>query len=142
MAHYLIKPVNYDGIADAMQRCFPALSLQENIIYIKQKRLTIPIYQNKIIHVEVFGNNLVIHTTQKDIEVRMPLKTFFEQLDNTIFIRPQRSHIINMNYIEEIAADNICLLNNTVIYVSRDQMTEIRGKYENFLFNKIREENS
>ncbi len=141
VVHYLIKPVTYEGIAEAMQRCFPTLSAPGPIIHIKQKRLTVPIYQNEIIHVEVFGNNLVIHTAQRDIKVRMPLKTFYEQLDSTVFIRPQRSHIINMNYIEEIAADNIRLPNDAVIYISRDQMSEIRKKYEIFLFNKIREEN-
>ena len=142
VVHYLIKPVTYEGIADAMQRCFPTSSESGPVIHIKQKRLTVPIYQNEIIHVEVFGNNLVIHTVQKDIEVRMPLKTFYEQLDNSVFMRPQRSHIINMNYIEEIAADNIRLPNNVVIYVSREQMAEIRMKYETFLFHKIREETS
>ena len=140
-AHYLLKPVTYEGVAEAMQRCFPSLSAPGPVIHIKQKRLTVPIYQNEIIHVEVFGNNLVIHTTQKDIEVRMPLKTFYEQLDSSIFMRPQRSHIINMNYIEEIAADSIRLTNDVVIYVSREQMADIRKKYEIFLFNKIREEN-
>lgn len=141
VVHYLLKPVTYEGIAEAMRRCFPSLSAPGPVIHIKQKRLTVPIYQNEIIHAEVFGNNLVIHTTQKDIEVRMPLKTFYEQLDSAVFIRPQRSHIINMNYIEEIAADNIRLPNDAVIYISREQMSEIRKKYETFLFNKIREEN-
>lgn len=141
VVHYLIKPVTYEGVAEAMQRCFPPLSASGPVIHIKQKRLTVPIYQNEIIHVEVFGNNLVIHTTQKDIEVRMPLKTFYEQLDSNIFMRPQRSHIINMNYIEEIVADSIRLPNDVVIYVSREQMADIRKKYEIFLFNKIREEN-
>ena len=141
VVHYLLKPVTYEGVAEAMRRCFPSLSAPGPVIHIKQKRLTVPIYQNEIIHAEVFGNNLVIHTTQKDIEVRMPLKTFYEQLDSAVFIRPQRSHIINMNYIEEIAADNIRLPNDAVIYISREQMSEIRKKYETFLFNKIREEN-
>ncbi len=142
VVHYLIKPVTYEGVAEAMRRCFPTLSAPGPIIHIKQKRLTVPIYQNEIIHVEVFGNNLVVHTAQKDIEVRMPLKTFYEQLDSNVFMRPQRSHIINMNYIEEIAADNIRLPDDVVIYVSREQMTDIRKKYEIFLFSKIREENS
>lgn len=141
VVHYLLKPVTYEGVAEAMQRCFPSLSAPGPVIHIKQKRLTVPIYQNEIIRVEVFGNNLVIHTNQKDIEVRMPLKTFYEQLDSSIFMRPQRSHIINMNYIEEIAADSIRLPNDVVIYVSREQMADIRKKYEIFLFNKIREEN-
>lgn len=141
VVHYLLKPVTYEGVAEAMQRCFPSLSAPGPVIHIKQKRLTVPIYQNEIIRVEVFGNNLVIHTNQKDIEVRMPLKTFYEQLDSSIFMRPQRSHIINMSYIEEIAADSIRLPNDVVIYVSREQMADIRKKYEIFLFNKIREEN-
>ena len=141
VVHYLLKPVTYEGVAEAMQRCFPSLSAPGPVIHIKQKRLTVPIYQNEIIRVEVFGNNLVIHTNQKDIDVRMPLKTFYEQLDSSIFMRPQRSHIINMNYIEEIAADSIRLPNDVVIYVSREQMADIRKKYEIFLFNKIREEN-
>lgn len=141
VVHYLLKPVTYEGVAEAMNRCFPTLSAPGPVIHIKQKRLTVPIYQNEIIHVEVFGNNLVIHATQKDIEVRMPLKTFYEQLDSSIFMRPQRSHIINMNYIEEIGADSIRLPNDAVIYVSREQMAEIRKKYEIFLFNKIREGN-
>ena len=141
VVHYLIKPVTYEGVAEALKRCFPSLSASGPVIHIKQKRLTVPIYQNEIIHAEVFGNNLVIHTAQKEIEVRMPLKMFYEQLDSTIFIRPQRSHIINMNYIEEITADNIRLPNDVVIYVSREQIAEIRRKYETFLFKKIREEN-
>lgn len=140
--HYLIKPVTYEGITDAMQRYFPTSSESGPVIHINQKRLIVPIYQNAIIHVEVFGNNLVIHTVQKDIEVRMPLKIFYEQLDDTVFMRPQRNHIINMNYIEEIDADNIRLPNYVVIYVSKEQMAEIRRKYVTFLFNKIREENN
>ena len=110
VAHYLVKPVTYEGISEAMQRCFPEAPAPGPVIYVKQKRLTVPVYQNEIIHAEVFGNNLVIHTVKKNIEVRMPLKKFYEQLDGNIFIRPQRSHIVNMNYIEEIDFDNILSL--------------------------------
>ncbi len=139
--HYLMKPITYEDISEAMRRCFPLPQKNDPVINIKQKRITIPIYQSDISYVEVFGNTLVVHTPKKDINARMPLKTFYEQLDHSVFIRPRRSYIVNMNYIDEIKTDSLLLSNGATIYISREQMSNTRIKYEKFLFEKIREEN-
>lgn len=137
VAHYLLKPITYEGISEAMQRCFP-IAEKNDFIYIKQQRLTVPISQSDIVFIEVFNNILIIHTVKKDIKVRMTLKAIYEMLDPTAFLRPQRSHIVNMNYIDEISADSIILLNGNKIYIARELIPNVIGTYETFLFNQIR----
>lgn len=139
VAHYLLKPITYEGVVEAICRCFPT-SAESDLIYIKQQRLTVPVSQSDIVYIEVFNNTLIIHTPQKEITARMPLKTIYEMLDRSVFMRPQRSFIVNMNYIDKISDDGIVLSTGQKIYIAREQTSDVFKTYETFLFNKVRRE--
>lgn len=139
-AHYLLKPVTYEGIREAMCRCFPEPNVK-SYIYIKQKKLTIPVLQSSIMYIDVLDNTLTLHTLDGNIRTRMTLTSVYKMLDRSEFLRPQRSFIVNMSFIDSISTNSLILTDGTEISISRDRKSDVASAYETYLFRKIRKGN-
>ena len=80
----------------------------DNIIYIKADH----------VYIELFLNN------SQNILARNTLSDFYVELDNSVFIMPHRSFIVNKNYINSWDQSNI-YLSNITIPISRSRRKEI-----------------
>lgn len=140
--HYLIKPFIEEKIYEALDRCMSSISKaatsSEDIIEIKLNGSRTPISTKDIIYVEVFNNLSIIHTTHSDIQTYSTLTALYEQMDDTLFMRPHRSYIVNMKYILKYCFDHILLENGQEIMLSRKKRTELKQQYQNFLFREAR----
>lgn len=104
-AHYLIKPLTYDAVSEALARAILLIARPERIITVPINRTQVPIAQSLIRYVEVFGHETLLHTDRETLRVLLPLKKILELLDGDPFLRCYRSYIINMDYVKSVQED-------------------------------------
>lgn len=137
-AHYLVKPLTAQAVAQAMERCLARLGKGPGkSLSVKTAQGIIPVPMEQIKYIEVRDKLCTIHSTKKDLETYTSLDALFEQLDGS-FLRAQRSFVVNMNFIESISADRVVLRDGVQIPLSRSNRGALKGQYQKFLFDLAR----
>lgn len=140
-AHYLVKPLSLEAVADAMERCLLRMGIRySEHLDIKTSQGMVSIPTDNIVYIEVFNKVCLIHTEKNSFQTYSSLEAIFELLDSNTFLRAQRSFIVNMNFIESFYFDHIVLSNGKDIVLSRNNRTELKDQYQQFLFRLARRE--
>lgn len=141
-AHYLIKPLTQTGISEALERCRHRMKKSsEKVLEIKSRNDIIPVPMKNIIYIEVFNKVSILHTVKNSIQTYSSLDALSEELDESLFIRAQRSYIVNMKFIESFYYDRIILQNGLEIKLSRNNRNTLKTQYQNYLFDLARKGN-
>lgn len=134
--HYLVKPFPSEAVAEALKRCFSRMEFRcSGRLDIKINRETISIPMENIVYIEVFNKVCLIHTKTNIFQTYSSLDAIFRLLDNSIFLRVQRSFIVNMSFIQSFYFDHIILADGTEIVLSRNNRTELKQQYRRFLLH-------
>lgn len=137
--HYLVKPITSLDVEDAMNRCIARLrKSNDQMLEIRSGQSTITIPTENIIYVEVYNKISTIHTKKSSIPTYTTLDSIFKQLSAHYFLRPQRSFIVNMSYIDSFHSDRLVLANGVEIMLSRINRPELKKQYKQFLFQLAR----
>ena len=86
------------------------------------------IYFNEIQFVEGLKDYVVIHTENQKIITAMNIKTIFEHLPKSLFVRVSKSYIINSKHIESV--------DNNTVYIGKNEIP-IGNVYRDFFFNQF-----
>lgn len=138
--HYLIKPLTYNSVSKALDRCKKLCTLADQYIEVMSERIIVRIQLKDLIFAEIFSNVLIIHTVCKDIKTYMSLEKLEKLLEGDNFLRCHRSYIINMDFIKKLDNSIFVLNNNKRIPIRRQNKQKIKQQYANYLFNMIRGE--
>lgn len=139
--HYLLKPVEQAAVWEAMDRCLARMGTNAGpVLHIQTSHGSIPISAAQITYIEVFDNLCIIHTAKQQFQTYTALNTLFEQLDGRQFLRPQRSFVVNMEYIGSFLSGKLILKDGTEISLSRNNRAELKAQYQRFLFDLTRSE--
>lgn len=137
--HYLLKPLEQSAVWEAMDRCLSRLGENTKpVLHIQSNQGNIPIPTVKITYIEVFDKLCIIHTDNQQFQTYTSLNTLFEQLDSHHFLRPQRSFVVNMEYIGSFLPGKLVLKDGTEISLSRNNRAELKVQYQRFLFDLTR----
>lgn len=137
--HYLLKPLEQSAVWEAMDRCLSRLGeTAQPVLYIQNNQGNIFIPTTQIDYIEVYNKLCIVHTDQQQFQTYTPLNTLFEQLDNHQFLRPQRSFVVNMEYIASFLSNKLVLKDGTEISLSRNNRNELKLQYQRFLFDLTR----
>lgn len=152
---YLLKPVDIDELVNAVKNAEKRISTSnknnnvaiESLILSaiqKNKKISIPSQEgilwvdlDDIIRFEADSNYTHVYIkNKKKIMVAKTLKSFEDQLPNSIFCRIHSAHLINLNEIEKyIKGDGgvVVLKDNTNVPVSRANKAELLAKLNLYL---------
>lgn len=136
--HYLLKPVKYEDLCNAFSRC-PELFEKFTALEVKIGHNTVHIPQSSINYIEVWNKVVSVHTEKSVAKTYTTLEKIYSKLDSNKFIRPQRSFIVNMNYIADIQKDKMILNNDMEITLKREERSNIKLKYQEFIFKTARQ---
>lgn len=137
-AHYLMKPLTTQSVAEAMERCLTRLGKPpQKSLDIKTNQGTISVPMERIVFIEVLNKLCIIHTAKNEFRTYTSLDALFEQLDDS-FLRAQRSYVVNMKFVESFLFDRVILGDGTEIMLSRSNRTELKKQYQRFLFQLAR----
>ncbi len=133
--NYLVKPIHYEQI----EECFQRMGKDETVEILKvkcgYKNMEIP--QKVIQYIESYNNTILIHAEQQEFITYENLTSLFEKLNHEWFIRPYRSYIVNMDYIDDFQNNKITLKNKVEVFVSRQKKAEAMKQYNQFMFRKM-----
>ena len=117
---YLLKPVEPERFQKAVEKaCDYFLLLSEksqknqletvtqNHIFVKSDRRFFRILFENILFIEGLKDYIIIHTHDKKIITKTTIKAIHEQLPPDIFMRVNKSYIVNLNRIESFDVNDI-----------------------------------
>lgn len=79
-----------------------------------------------------------MHTQDRSFQTYTSLNALFTLLDEDLFLRVQKSFVVNMAFIDSFFYDHIVLKDGTEISISRNKRTELKKQYQDFLFRFVR----
>lgn len=137
---YLVKPVSLDRFVKACNKAKelfdlktqPKIAPDAGYFFVNVEYSLIKIITADIIYIEGLKDYIKIHlhSTQRPVITRMPLKTIEEQLPSTGFIRIHKSYIVSIAYITALRKSSV-FINTLELPISdnyREGITAITGK--------------
>lgn len=135
---YLLKPINLEELKKHLLTCIKDIKLnKKNYILIKNKANTYKISSNEITYIEVQKKDMLIHTINKNFEVRYSLEKIEKDLNLDKFVRCHKSFIVNLSYVENIKSNSAILESGEEIPVSRYRYKDVKTKFLKFLGDEI-----
>ncbi len=112
---YLLKPFSFERFCRAVSKINtpPRLmrdehpGIENRSLFIKVDGNFIRLDTNSLVHISSDGNFLNINTKDTRYYVLGTLQSWLEKLPKDRFVRVQKSHIVNMDYVEKISGNQI-----------------------------------
>jgi two-component system LytT family response regulator len=142
--HYLLKPINYRELEDAVQRFLrvrPVSNIQPRLDILNRSlkshfdKISLPsndgliiVEIQDIVHLEAAGNySTVFMANGERIIVTKTLNQFEEILSGLSFVRIHHTHLINLKYVKKYQrgqGGTVTLTNGMMLAVSRTRKNE------------------
>ncbi|MDR2590049.1 MAG: LytTR family DNA-binding domain-containing protein [Oscillospiraceae bacterium] len=130
---YLVKPVKYPELKSVLKKCTERFADSLRFIEVLSDRLLVKIYLKDIMYIECFNTAIHIHTTKEVIKTFLPLSEMEKKLNDKMFLRTQRSFIVNMRYIDDMTAESFILRNGKSIPIRRHERIKIKQIFREYL---------
>ena len=117
---YLLKPIELERFQKAIEKaCDYLLLLSEksqksqlenidrNHIFVKADRRFYRILFENILFIEGLKDYIIIHTNERKTITKTTLKAISEQLPSNVFLRVNKSYIVNLNRIDSFDTNDI-----------------------------------
>lgn len=120
------------SLDQAMSRCIPLwqsgiqnLELTEN-----RSRLKLPMCD--ILWVEAQGRSSVLHCLSRDVQIGESMNELIDQLAPDVFIRCQRSYLVNLHHVRSADGKFVYMTNGETIPVGRSSCAETLEAVEQY----------
>lgn len=130
--HYLVKPITYERVCQALDRCRKVLAESARCISFAPGGREILVPLRQIRYAEVFRNQTIVHAF-RDIPLRCTLEAAARQISDRWFFQTHRSFLVNMRYIAERRENDIYLTTGEKIPLSRTCTKAFEREYGQFL---------
>lgn len=138
---YLVKPIRIERFIKAVNKAeeFHKLksttkmvfeSVGEDYVFVKSERKYVKIFFKDIRYIEGLKDYVIIHTDGRKIMTAMNVKTIDNQLPNEIFVRINKSYIVNVNAINEIDNDFV-IIDKSEIPIGRTYKDDFINNFVN-----------
>lgn len=136
---YQLKPLKKEGLYQLMDSVISECKRQQrNSLILRSKAGITRIALDKLEYCEVIKRTLLFHMENGTVVERNGrLDELCEQLsmyDN--FLRPHRSYLVNMEYIQNISYKSISMENLAEIPIPRGKYTELKDLYLKYAFRR------
>ncbi|HEX2937495.1 MAG TPA: LytTR family DNA-binding domain-containing protein [Ruminiclostridium sp.] len=135
--HYLLKPLTYSGVEEALRRCSHFLSDGCKFINVTVDRHTVPVRLQDILYAEVYGKAVSIHTMNGVLKTYLTLAKLEAALTGT-FLKCDRSYIVNMQYITGMEKESFLLVNGEKVPIRFNGRQKVKDSYNRYLLKSIR----
>lgn len=147
---FILKPFDFDRFVRAVNKAQnklqftkavePNKNLITNTIFIKSgnRNKVVQIDVVKIIQIEAFDHYIYIHLLGEKHISYLNLKEIEEQLPFNLFIRTHRAHIVNVDLIKSIEGNEILMINDNKVPLTRLYKDEFLNKIQPKMIKNFR----
>ena len=128
---YLVKPVPWDDFVITMDAAVDELTANRFSFELNGKLHSLPL--QSIYFIESFAHIAVIHTADEEYRIRATLSELKQTLPMSRFATPHKSYLVNMAYINSVAAEDIILTNGVRVPISRRRKQDFNKDFCRFL---------
>ncbi|MDR0919964.1 MAG: LytTR family DNA-binding domain-containing protein [Oscillospiraceae bacterium] len=121
-------------LSEVLNAAMTVLKSQSKEFEFSVEGLPIVIKMQNIMFFEVSEKKLRLHTENKSYYFNGTLIGVWNKIDQEYFIRCHKNYIVNCNFIRSIGLNEITLLYNQKLPVSKRRGKQIREDYHNFVF--------
>lgn len=138
---YLVKPIRFERFFKAVTKARTLINVEKGMseannfaltdddhVFVRADRKFVKIYLKNIDVIEGLKDYSIIHTNGEKTITAMNLKTIESQLPCELFIRVNKSYIINKSHISQVESD--------VIYIGRKQVP-VGERYRQDFFDRV-----
>ena len=128
--HYLLKPVTMDHLEEVYARWSErSRKKQTSVLEITVDRQHLILDQEAIHYIDANNKSSIIHANDGVYKTYETMAALRDRLNEGIFIFPQRSFIVNMDYIDRFQKTRLILKDGTKLNVGRAIRDAIADKY-------------
>lgn len=128
---YLVKPVVWDEFRDALDAALLEYTTNRLSFNFGECSFALPI--QSILYIESYNHTTIVHTVEQQYTIRTTLSKLTSKLPRSHFVSPQKSYLVNMNYILSSTPTEIKLTNGDIIPLSRRKRMEFDICFNEFL---------
>jgi len=137
-SHFLIKPVTRNKLTQEIDRWIEKNREKKQECLLVDNvygQFMIPI--SSLRYVETFNRNLLLHTEGKSIVCYKKLKEIKERLGNYGFAQSHKGYLVNFSYIDTIKGNDIILVTNEMIPLSRMMKKEFMTQLARYMGGQL-----
>lgn len=138
---YVVKPIKREDIERAFSRCRDVFLKNGRFIEVPSERNKRKIPLHKIMFMEVYGKEVLVHTPKETVKTFVPLDEL-EKMITGAFLRCHRSYIVNLNYVAAIGPDDFQMLGGSLVPLRQRGRAELRDAYADFVSDRLFEVSS
>jgi DNA-binding LytR/AlgR family response regulator len=136
--HYIVKPVSYEKVREALDRCRELIMREARYITVIANRDERQILLKNILYIEAVEKKLLIHTGDEIIPTYMSFEQIGADLDEA-FLRCHKSYLVNMGHVHTLHKDFLMKNGDTVLIKKRDAKT-IKEAFAKYKWDRMRGE--
>ena len=125
---YIEKPIEKDRLFSGVDKAIKLL--KDNTIFVTTKENdSIKIFSNDIVCIEIARRYVKVTTVDSTYLVREKMDFFKDKLENSDFLSPHNSYLVNLQYVEDFNAGNIRLKSGKSLIdipIAQKKQAEIR----------------
>jgi len=129
----VVKAADYLALLSAKPQTGGVESITAEQIFVKSDRRFFRILLRDILFIEGLKDYVVIHTAEKKIITKTTMKAINEQLPPDIFLRTNKSYIVNANHIDSFDTNDI--------FIGRHELA-IGASYRNGFMERFVQKNT
>lgn len=136
---YQLKPMEEERFFHLMESVFSECEKKEQAyLILKCKSSITRVDLDKLKYCEVMGRTLLFYMEDGTVYEKIgKLEELFEQLTPYgYFLRPHRSYLVNMEYIQNISYKTITMNDHTEIPIPHGKYSEVKDKFLEYTFSR------
>ncbi len=137
--HYLIKPITYNRVEQALNRCKKVLAFDAQYVELPCGKETVKIILRDILYVEAVRNGVIITTELEEYKIHMPMAKIFDFIRDKRFLRSHRGFIVNMQHIISTKDSEFVLKNGSTVPIRQSGRKEIKSAYMHYVIESHKE---
>lgn len=141
-AHYLLKPVTAEKVFAALDRCGAENMELDSFITVRTKNEPVRLYLHRISYTEYTNRRIIVHLKNGSTQTLS-----MNHGDLVELVRPYdwlcdciKGMTVNFEDVEKLMPDRFIMRSGVPVPISRLKYHEVREKYLNYTYSKMREE--
>lgn len=135
--HYLLKPVQKEELLLILNQLVEESdTVKKNFFVFKCKTGIVKISLSKLEYCEMINRKIILYLSDgKEYECSLRMNELEKKLETFgMFLRPHRSFLVNMDYIQTLTTHNIVMDCNAKIPIPREKYAQIKQLYMEYIF--------